>query len=179
LHSSIEETPEPIAAQDPDLGALYEEHYPILVGLAVKKFGIPETDAQTLAHEVFLDFLTKAATIEEKRGWLVGAICNASRYYLRRSARSVALPDRFVEEPDPQSERVLEMWPDQLAAREAFCRVTPRCQLALRLRYLEGYSIPEVAEELRTTKKYAQKLVGECLRQALRRYTDPEGKVEK
>ncbi len=60
--------------------------------------------------------------------------------------------------------------PDQLAAREAFNCLTPRCQLALRLRYLEGYSVPEIATELDTSAKYAEKLVRRCLRQAQMRY---------
>jgi RNA polymerase sigma factor (sigma-70 family) len=123
----------------------------------------------------------KGATIEDPRGWLVGAVCNASRYYLRRQARAETLPDTYAQEPDPSLVRVLEMWPDQLAARQAIERTTARCQLVLRLRYFEGYSVPELAAELRITKKYAAKLISECLRQAHRRYvrreTTPEGEV--
>jgi RNA polymerase sigma factor (sigma-70 family) len=153
-----------------DFAAIYEKHRRLMISLAVRRFHICEMDAETLAHEVFFDFLSKGPTIADHRGWLVGAICNASRYYLRTRARAETLPDTFAEEPDPHLARVLEMWPNQLAAREAFARTTARCQLVLRLRYLEGYSIPELARELSTTKKYAAKLVAECLRQAHRRY---------
>ena len=102
---------------------------------------------------------------------LVSAICNASKFFLRMRARHVALSPEMVEEPDPRLKRVLDALPDQLAAREAFCCVTTRCQLALRLRYLEGYSVPEVAAELQTTPRYAAKLIARCLRQAHARYT--------
>ena len=165
-------TAAPVFATDDefDFESIYEEHLPILVSIAIRRFGIPECDAQTLAHEIFVDFLLKGATIVDQRGWLIGAICNASRYYLRTRARAEPLPDTFAEEPDPHLARVLEMWPDQLAARQAFSRVTARCQLVLRLRYLEGYSVPELARELGITKRYAAKLVSECLRQAHRRY---------
>ncbi len=155
----------------PDFAAVYEQHFPLLVGTARWKFGVSETDAETLAHEVFLDYLTKFDTIIDLRAWLVGAICNASRYHLRRQERTTALPTDGMETADPRYDRVCEVWTDQLAARQAFACLTPRCQLALKLRYLEGYSVPEIADSLGTSKKYAQKLVTNCLKQAQRRYT--------
>jgi RNA polymerase sigma factor (sigma-70 family) len=166
---------------EPDYAALYEQYYTLMVSIAIRKFHICESEAEALAHEVFLDFLTKGAGIEDQRGWLVGAMCNASRYYLRRRARAEPLPETYAQAPDPSLARVLEMWPDQLAAREAIGKTTARCQLVLRLRYFEGYSVPELATELRITKKYASKLVSECLRQAYRRYvrreTPPKGET--
>jgi DNA-directed RNA polymerase specialized sigma24 family protein len=60
--------------------------------------------------------------------------------------------------------------PDQLSAREAFGCLTPRCQLALRMRYVEGHTVPEIAAQLQTTAKYAQNLICRCLRQARERY---------
>ncbi len=152
-----------------DFGAVYEENYHLLVGTAVEHFHIAEIDAQTLAHEVFLAYFLKAHEVMDSRAWLVSAICNASKYYLRARARYVPLPLEDV--PDPQLARVNEALPDQIAAREAFSCVTARCQLALRLRYLEGYSIPEIAAELNTSPRYAAKLVSRCLRQAQCRYT--------
>jgi DNA-directed RNA polymerase specialized sigma24 family protein len=142
----------------------------MLVGIAVGRFGIAEGDAEALAHEVFVDLILKAERITDARAWLVASIYNASRYYLRVRGRSEQLPARFAEQPDPHLVRVLEMWPDQLAARQAFSCTTARCQLALRLRFLESFTIPEIAAELGTTKRYAAKLVAECLGQAQRRY---------
>ncbi|HEX9160803.1 MAG TPA: sigma-70 family RNA polymerase sigma factor, partial [Thermoanaerobaculia bacterium] len=103
---------------------------------------------------------------------LIGAICNATRYYLRTRARAraVGLGDLIADEPDPSSMRLIDELPDALVARECFACLTARCQLALRLRYLEGYSVPEIAEELQTSAKYAQKLVSRCLQQANDRY---------
>jgi RNA polymerase sigma factor (sigma-70 family) len=155
-----------------DFGAIYEQHFPLLVGTAVERFQICETDAQTLAHEVFLAYFLKSSEVLDCHSWLVGAICNASREYLRKRALHVALSEEFAERPDPRLSRVGETLPDQLAARQAFSCVTPRCQLALRLRYLEGYSFPEIAEEIGATIRYAQKLVDRCLRQAHERYRE-------
>jgi RNA polymerase sigma factor (sigma-70 family) len=141
----------------------------LLVGTAVSRYGIAEPDAETLVHDVFLSYILKSEEIRDVRAWLVGAICNASKYFLRREARAVALPPDIMEEPDPQSLN-RDRLPDALAARQCFACLTPRCQLALRLRYIEGYSAPEIATELQTTAKYAQKLVGRCLQQAYDRY---------
>lgn len=147
-----------------DFDAVYDEHVPLLIGLAVDRFHLSESDAQTLAHEVFLAYFLKAEDVRDVRAWLVGAICNASRQFLRKNARDVALPEDLAKAPDPRHRP--DALPDQIAAREAFACCTARCQLALRLRYIEGYTIPEVAAELKTTPKYAQNLVSRCLQQA-------------
>jgi RNA polymerase sigma factor (sigma-70 family) len=149
-----------------DLGAIYDAHYRLLVGMAIERYDVSETDAQTLAHDVFLAFITKANEIMDVRAWLVSAICNASKYYLRVRARTVPLSDEMGERADPRLSRVQDFLPEQLTARQIMACLIPRCQLALHLRYVEGYSIREVAVELHTTEKYAQKLLGKCLRRA-------------
>ena len=151
-----------------DFGAIYEENYRLLIGTAMDRYRISEIDAESLAHEVFLAFFLKAAEIVDSRAWLMSAVCNASKAFLRMRARLVSLSGKFSEEADPRD--ASEILPDRLVAREAFSCVTAVCQIALRLRYLEGYSIPEVATELNTSKKYAAKLVSRCLRQAKDRY---------
>ncbi len=162
---------EPVPQRAEDFGVVYEDNYRLLVGTAIGRFHIAEVDAQGLAHEVFLAFFLKADEILNSRAWLVSAICNASKNYLRRRARLVPLSEDFGEAGDPRQARAAEALPDQMVAREAFSCVTAKCQIALRLRYLEGYTIPEVAAELNTTARYAAKLVSRCLRQAQDRYT--------
>jgi RNA polymerase sigma factor (sigma-70 family) len=158
-------------AAAPDFEVLYEQHVPVMIGVAIGRFGIAESDAETLAHEVFVDFMQKHERVCDARSWLISSIYRASMYHLRRMARTEPLPDTINESPDPESLRAADAWADRLAGRQAFECATVRCQLALRLRYIEGYTIPEIAEELKTTPRYAAKLVSECLRQANRRYT--------
>jgi RNA polymerase sigma factor (sigma-70 family) len=153
-----------------DFGALYHQHFHLLVGVGVDRFHIEEGDAKTLAQEIFLAYFLKAETVRDVRAWLIGAMFNASKQYMRKRSRDVALPPDIVNEPDPKLNRISDTLPDQLAARQAFACVSARCQLALRLRYLEGYSIAEVAAELHTTPRYAQNLIARCLRQAHDRY---------
>ncbi|HEX9502217.1 MAG TPA: sigma-70 family RNA polymerase sigma factor [Thermoanaerobaculia bacterium] len=158
-----------------DFGAIYEENYSLLVRTTVKQYRISELDAEALAHEVFLAYFLKAGEVINSRAWLVGAVSNAARAFLRRRARHVSLAEESKQIPDPGLKRVRDALPDQLAGREAFACATTRCQIALRLRYLEDYSVPEVAAELRTSHKYAQKLISRCLRQARRLYRKKDG----
>lgn len=116
---------------------------------------------------MFLAYFLKASEILDTRAWLVSAICNASKHYLRSRARLVST-DELEQAIDPRS--IAENLQDQLVAREAFACTSARCQIALRLRYMEGYSNPEIAEELKTSAKYAEKLVRRCLKQAQDRY---------
>jgi RNA polymerase sigma factor (sigma-70 family) len=153
-----------------DFDAVYHENVPLMIGIAVDRFHISESDSQTLAHQIFLTFFLKADDIRDRRAWFLGAICNASRHYLRMRARDVELPPEMADKPDPEFKRIMDSLPDTLAAREAFNCLTSRCQLALRLHYLDGYSIPEIAAQLHITVGYAKKLVSRCLRQARERY---------
>ena len=157
-----------------DFAAVYEKHFGLLVGIAIGRFRISEGDAETLAHDVFLSFLTNADRVIDRERWLVGAICNASRNHLRRIDPTEPLDPEAADAADPRSTRVSDALADRLAALQMYECLTPRCQEALRLRYLEGYTVPEVATALGTTKKYAQKLISRCLEQAQRRSKRPE-----
>ena|SRR5216684_2708674 len=167
------------AFEDIQFEEIYVEHFELLVGVAVQKFGIAESEAETLAHEVFLTYLKRREMIRDLRPWLVGAICHACRYYWRTHQR--VPPEQAdaidLDRADPSSARILDSLPDQLAAREALECLSPRCQEILRLRYFDGCSIIEVAERLGVNPKYAQKMISKCLRRAEKRY-GAKGKVQ-
>lgn len=154
---------------------LYAEQWNLLFSIAVRKFRVPDSEADTLVHEVFLSYLKHAEEIREVKGWLLGAICNASRYYRRTHDRTVLVEDE-LDRIDPASLNILDSLPDQLAAREVMACLTPRCQNVLRLRYFDGCSIAEIATSLNLTAKYTQKLVTKCLRRAERMYMAKEKK---
>ena len=142
----------------------------MMVGLAIERFHISEADAKTLAHRVFLIFFLRAEEVRDPAAWFRGAICNASRQHQRGQSREAPLPSNIREKPDPQLARIADTLPDQLASQEALACCSSRCQLVLRLHYLEGFTSPEIAAELHTTPGYAHKLVIQCLRQARERY---------
>src|SRR5581483_7297737 len=92
-----------------DFGTVYEENFRLLVGMAVDRFRISQSDAEGLAHEVFLSYFLKAGEVIDSRAWLLSAICNASKHYLRARARLVST-DALEEAIDPRSASL----PDQL-----------------------------------------------------------------
>lgn len=151
---------------------LYAEHFDFLVAVAVRKFRVPESDAESLAHEVFLSFLRRSESVQNIHSWILGAICHASRYYWRQNGRVIEPLDdeKAFERPDPATTRILDSLPDQIAAREALEGLRPRDQEILRMRYFEGCSIVEIAGRLGVKAKYAQKLLTKVLRRAERNY---------
>ena len=149
--------------------SLYAELYPLLVSVGVSKFGIAEEESRALANEVFVDYLSKSDRVYSHRSFLVAAMCNASRYFLRVESRSAALAATDESSTEGQADVT-----STLEAKQALGCLTPRCQFALHLRYYQGYTVPEIAAEFRTTVKYAEKVVRDCIRQAQRRYAGKE-----
>jgi RNA polymerase sigma factor (sigma-70 family) len=171
-------TPLPLARfDDHHFEAIYGQYFDLLVQIAVYKFQVPETEAETLVHDVLISYLRKSAEVIDLRPWLIGAICHASRHYWRLNGRIIGADgDADLDRVDPASLRILDSLPDQLAAREALECLAPRCREVLRMRYFEGCTIVEVAERLGITPKYAQKLITKCLRRAERLYGE-KGRV--
>ncbi|HEX8172847.1 MAG TPA: sigma-70 family RNA polymerase sigma factor [Thermoanaerobaculia bacterium] len=158
-------------SDDQQFEAIYEQYFDLLLQIAVYKFRVPETEAETLVHDVLMGFLRRRDEVAELRSWMVGAICHASRHYWRLNGRTIGTEnDEELERPDPASLRILDSLPDQIAAREALECLGPRCREILHMRYFEGCSIIEVAERLGVRPKYAQKLIGQCLRAAEQLY---------
>jgi len=155
-------------ADDLDFGRLYEDNFSLLVAIAVRKFQVPDVDAEALAHEVFLSYLKRKNDIRDLHPWLIGAICHACRYFWRQNGRRTEQLDQELAllRPDPASAGIVDLLPAQLAVREVLEALPPRYQEILRLRYYEGYSIREIADYLGVTAKYTQKLVARCLRRA-------------
>ena len=147
--------------------ATYEKYFPLLTQVAVFKFQVPDTEAETLVHDVLLSYLRKGTAIVDLRPWLIGAICHASRHYWRLNGRIIdADPAAQLDRVDPATVDILDSLPDQIAAREALECLSPRCQQILHMRYFEGCTIPEIAKRLGVKSKYASKLVTKCLRRA-------------
>lgn len=155
------------AAAEENFRAVYEENFAFLSSIAANKFRVPDTEAETLAHEVFLTYLRKSETITDLRSWLIGAICHASRHYWRANRRIVdADPEIDLEYADPASRQIVDVLTNQIAARKILDSLSPRYQEILRLRYFAGMTVPEIATHLGVKPKYAQKLVSKCLKRA-------------
>ena len=153
----------PSAAAD-DVETLYLQHRTLLLYVACRKFRVPDTDAENLIQEVFLSFMQTATKIENIRAWLVAAMCNASRHYWRSQGRTESLPDDFHDHSDPGSHGLAEVLALRMTVRQALDYLQPRCRETLWLHYFEGRSAGDVARELETTNRYAEKLIHNCLK---------------
>jgi len=157
---------------DHSFEAVYGQYFPLLAQIAVFKFSVPDSEAETLVHDVLVSYLRKSQDIVELRPWLIGAICHASRHYWRLNGRTVGGEAELeLDRVDPASLRILDSLPDQIAAREALECLAPRCREILHMRYFEGCTVAEVASRLGVKTKYAQKLISKCLRRAERLYS--------
>lgn len=156
--------PVPSSPAGDDVEALYLEHRNLLLYVACRKFRIPDCDAENLIQEVFLSFLQTGTKIDNVRAWLVAAMCNASRHYWRGQGRVESLPDNFNDHSDPSSHGLADQFAMKMTVRQALDYLQPRCRETLWLHYFEGRSAADVARELETTNRYAEKLIHNCLK---------------
>ena len=156
--------PAPALTRGEEVEALYNQHRNLLLYVACRKFRVPDTDAENLIQDVFLSFLQTGTRIDNVRAWLVAAMCNASRHYWRASGRMESLPEDFSDQCDPGSQGLAEQYMTRMTVRQALDYLQPRCRETLWLHYFEGRSAGDVARELETTNRYAEKLIHTCLK---------------
>lgn len=130
----------------------YAEHYALLVGIAAGRFRVPADEAEVIAQEVLLAYATVAASVQRVRAWLVAATCNASRNYWRANERLQPLDDQATLATE---DKII----DRVTVAQLLNRVSGKHREVLRLRYVEGCSTTEIAHRLRTTPRYAEKLL--------------------
>jgi len=159
--------PAPSPAEAPaevDIGVMYVEYRMLLLSVACRKFRIAECEAENLIQEVFLSYLQAGTRIENAKAWLVAAMCNASRHYWRAQGRTEPLPEDFGERCDPSSNGVADRVAQEMTLHQALDYLQPRCRQTLYLHYFEGRSAGDVAREMETTNRYAEKLIHNCLK---------------
>lgn len=161
----------PSTAAD-EVAACYVEHRKLLLYVASRKFRVPECDAENLIQEVFLSFMQAGTKIENVRAWLVAAVCNASRHYWRSQNRTEPLPEDFNDHTDPGTLGLAEQFALRMTVQQAVGYLPDRCRETLRLHYFEGRSAVDLARELSTTTRYAEKLIHNCLSRVRKIYMD-------
>jgi RNA polymerase sigma factor (sigma-70 family) len=145
--------------------AAYRAHYDLLRFVAGRKFRVPSEDVRPLVHDVFVAFLRNEAkigqTAEDERSWLVGATCNACRYYWRKHG-GAGSPPATVDAPiDPLA--VVEEAAQRLLLAGVLRRLPERCRELLVRRYGEGYTPDEIASWQSLTHGSAKNLISKCL----------------
>lgn len=150
--------------------AAYLEFAPRLRKIAVRKFGIPLTDAETLVHDVFATYFMHASSVNAVEPYLIGAICNASRHYRRRSD---AAGEVFCGEhpcaATPGDALSIEIERKQLLSR-MLARVGSRCRDLLHRYYMNGETTRAIADQMRSTPATILVFLHKCRKRALSAY---------
>ena len=142
--------------------AAYRGNYKLLAFLAATRFRIPEDEVCGLIHDVFVSFIRSEAKIgrteRDERSWLVGAICNASRYYWRKHPAGEALPEARFDASSIAEEAL-----DRLELARVLRALPERCRDLLCRRYVEGYSSQDIAKHEALTSGSTRNLISKCL----------------
>lgn len=144
--------------------AAYRAHYDLLRFIAARRFKIPADEVCGVIHDVFVSFIRHEARVTQspadERAWLIGGVCNASRYYWRKH-RGEELPANIEEYVDPTS--VAEDAITRLLLADVLRRLPERCRDLLRKRYSEGYTPDEIAAMASLARGSAKNLISKCL----------------
>ena len=151
--------------------SIYASYAPLLRRIAVFKFSVPRADADALVHDVFATYLANPTNVRDLHPYLIGAICNASRQYLRRDANERALfcdSDACGATPgDEMVDGVIRT----LVINSTLARLGTSCRETLRRFYLSGESAPAIAESRNTSANYILRLLHFCRKRARAIYT--------
>lgn len=143
-----------VADQGVALLELYDRALPDVYGYALRRCG-DRAVAEDLTAEVFLAAVSavqRAAVPELTTAWLVAVARNKLVDHWRQAARlertlhAVADSDAVVTDDADWTDAI-----DEGAALAALRRLGSHHQAALTLRYLDGLSVPQVAEHLGRT----------------------------
>ena len=156
---------------------VYLRYAPTLRKIAVRKFHIPIGEAESLVHDVFATYFMHAASVRAVEPYLIGAICNASRYYLRRSD---AADELFCSEtpcmamPHPA---MLEEIDRKLLLSRMLAGVGRRCRDLLHRYYVNGETTGAIACAIESTPGTVLVFLHKCRRRALEAYQAMSGRA--
>ncbi|HEY4639928.1 MAG TPA: sigma-70 family RNA polymerase sigma factor [Thermoanaerobaculia bacterium] len=158
--------PRPATPSADALEALYNEHRVLLLYIATHKFHVPDDEAETLLHDVFLSYMLKDTLVENVRSWLVASTCNACRSWLRRRRRTIELPPHVEEELlSPGGE---ESMVRTYLIRQTLGKLTAKQCDILQRHYLDGETANEIASSLGRTVRGVEKSIFAALQRVRR-----------
>jgi DNA-directed RNA polymerase specialized sigma24 family protein len=145
---------------------IYDTYAPLLRRIAVAKFGIPTNDAADLVHDVFATYLVSPARVTELRPYLIGAICNASRSYLRRTNVQNAVCSGLDDCQAASDEVLLDAVIRDVLVGRILGRLGRSCRDALHRFYLLGETAAVIAGRRNTSAGYIGRLLHFCRKRA-------------
>jgi len=152
----------------------FEEAYlqfgPRLRKIAMRKFRIPEHDAETIVQDVFTTYLMQRNVVNALEPYLVGAICNASRYYWRRADAAEAV--FCAEQPCAAraDQNLAEEIERKLILSRILSRIGDRCRDLLYRYYVNGETTLAIADAVQLKPGTIPVFLHKCRRRALAAY---------
>ena len=160
--------------------AAFEEAYlqyaPRLQRIAIRRFRIEAGDAEVLVQDVFTTYFQHAADVERLEPYLIGAICNASRNYLRRSSASKAL---FCGEhpcPATPDDALLDELERKTLLTQMLARVGQPCRDLLHRFYVNGEGTEALATSFGLVRGSVKVKLFKCRQRALEAYRSIMGR---
>jgi len=167
-------TPPPDQPGGGEAVARFEEAYlryaSRLQRIAIRRFGIAAGDAEVLVQDVFTTYFQHAAGVERLEPYLIGAICNASRNYLRRSSASKAV---FCGEhpcPATPDDALLNEVERKALLAQMLARVGQPCRDLLHRFYVNGEGTEALAESFGLVRGSVKVKLFKCRQRALEAY---------
>jgi RNA polymerase sigma factor (sigma-70 family) len=155
------------------LEALYREHAPILRSNARRRFNIIAVDdIEGLLNDVLMSFLERQPQVEDVRAFLIGAMNNACKHYLRKRQHETPLLPEHDDRPDSSTEEEIERWTLLLSLGATLARMGTKCRETLRRYYLHDEKPESIATRLDTTTAYIFQLLSTCRKRAREIYRE-------
>lgn len=136
------------AARAVRIERLYEKCAGALRETLQSSFGAPPDAAEAMVNEAFGALITSSAHDEE--AYVIAAACRIATQY--QAAQEIRIP------PDVLAAEARAIR-DRVVVRHAIDTLPKRAQEALRLRFVEGRTLAEVAAQLNIHLRYAKRLV--------------------
>jgi RNA polymerase sigma-70 factor, ECF subfamily len=141
-----------VAAGDREaLGALYDLHAPVLMGLARRMLGTPAA-AEDLLHDLFLEVWQHAAEYTPERGsvraWLIVRARSRALDRLGRQGRETRVVERVSSETEVAVAPSAAAAIDGARVRNLLTELEGELRAVLELAYFEGLSSSEMGERL-------------------------------
>jgi RNA polymerase sigma factor (sigma-70 family) len=158
--------------------SLYVEYGLLLRTIAMRRYHVPPDDAEALVHDIFMAYLERRAYVRNAKGWLIGAIGNASSNYVRKRMPEAQLLPEHEEAVDQAAEASLERWMRRLTIAAILARLGTKCRETLRRYYLSEESKERIASHLETSPAYVLQLLVSCRKRAQEMLRSLSGKKE-
>lgn len=146
--------------------SLYTEYGLLLRTIAMRRYRVPSDDAEALVHDIFAAYLQRRAYVRDVKGWLIGAIGNASANYVRKRKPEAELLPEHETAIDDAGEDSPDHWMRRLTIASMLAQLGTKCRETLRRYYLREEPKEQIAAELETSPAYVLQLLVTCRKRA-------------